>query len=193
MDSNSDLRVGCGLCGEKVAPSYLYRHHARHHAENPKKFSCLSCPKQYFTKARLDDHTKTRHHRIQSNTISLGSEETDNPEPPVVVFCDLCGKTFVSEERMLAHKAYMHPIKIVSLPCPKCEKVFETQLAFKKHTTALHRNLACNECSKKLGSSRSLKDHQKRKHSNSNWMITCICLCLTALFQWFSHMTLIFE
>ena len=33
---------------------------------------------------------------------------------------------------MLAHKSYMHPMTIASLPCPKCEKIFESQLAFKK-------------------------------------------------------------
>ena len=166
MDSNSDFRVGCGLCGAKVAPSYLFRHHARYHAENPKKFSCLSCPKDYNTNARLDDHVKTRHPAIHS-FISLGSEETSNPEPPRVVFCDLCGKNFVTEERMLAYKSYMHPMTIASLPCPKCEKIFESQLAFKKHTTALHQDLVCNECPKKPGSSKTLRDHKKRKHSNS--------------------------
>ena len=78
-----------------------------------------------------------------------------------MVFCDLCGKNFVTEERMLAYKSYMHPMTIASLPCLMCEKIFESQLAFKKHTTALHRDLVCNECPKKLESSKTLRDHKK--------------------------------
>ena len=116
------------------------------------------------------------------------------PEPPRVVFCDLCGKTFVTEERMLAHKSYMHPMTIASLPCPKYEKIFESQLAFKKHTTALHQNLVCNECPKILGSSKTLRDHKKRKHSNSgnelSHVFVYVCLLYSDVF--FSHMTIIF-
>ena len=90
------------------------------------------------------------------------------PEPLRVVFCDLCGKSFVTEKRMLEHKAYMHPITMTDCKkCPKCGKIFETPLAFKKHSQALHLELVCTDCPEKLGSRKTLKDHKKRMHSNN--------------------------
>ena len=72
----------------------------------------------------------------------------------------------IKESGMFEHKTYMHRMTRVSLPCTMCEKTFETKLAFRKHTSALHRELKCDECPKKLGSKRSLKEHKKRKHVN---------------------------
>ena len=161
MDSPADFQVGCGICGKKVAPIYLFCHHARYHTEKTKKFSCVACPKEYYSKARLEDHVKTKHEAIQR---FLRSEESDSSEPPRVIFCDLCPKTFATETRMFEHKTYMHSMTCAILPCPKCDKSFETKRAFQKHTTALHRDLVCNECPKKLGSSRSLREHKKRRH-----------------------------
>ena len=100
--------------------------------------------------------------------LSSGYGEAVLPEPLRVVFCDLCGKSFVTEIRMLEHKAYMHPITMTDCKkCPKCGKIFETPLAFKKHSQALHLELVCTDCPKKLGSRKTLKDHKKRMHSNN--------------------------
>ena len=122
---------------------------------------CLSKRILLNSKARLEDHVKTKHEAIQR---FLRSEESDSSEPPRVIFCDLCPKTFATETRMFEHKTYMHSMTCAILPCPKCDKSFETKRAFQKHTTALHRDLVCNECPKKLGSSRSLREHKKRRH-----------------------------
>ena len=132
-----------------------------YHTEKTRKFSCVACPKEYYSKARLEDHVKTKHEAIQR---FLRSEESDSSEPPRVIFCDLCPQTFATETRMFEHKTYMHSITCAILMCPKCDKSFETKRAFQKHTTALHRDLVCNECPKKLGSSRSLREHKKRTH-----------------------------
>ena len=69
----------------------------------------------------------------------------------------------IKESGMFEHKTYMHRMTRASLPCTK---IFDTKLAFKKHTSALHRELKCDECPKKLGSRRSLMEHKKRKHVN---------------------------
>ena len=116
-----------------------------------KKFPCNSCPKEYYSGARLEDHIKGKHQDLQ---------------PSLPFFCDLCPKTFRTESGMFEHKTYMHQMTRASLPCTKCEKTFETKLAFMKHISALHRELKCDECPKKLGSRRLLKEHKKRKHVN---------------------------
>ena len=151
MDSTADFRVGCGVCGKKVAPGYLFRHHQRYHTKMAKKFPCNSCPKEYYSGARLEDHIKGKHQDLQ---------------PSLPFFCDVCPKTFKTESGMFEYKTYMHRMTRASLPCTKFEKTFETKLALMKHISALHRELKYDECPKKLGSRRSLKEHKKRKHVN---------------------------
>ena len=69
MDSTADFRVGCGVCGKKVAPGYLFRHHQRYHTKMAKKFPCNSCLKEYYSGARLEDHIKGKHQDIQPSLL----------------------------------------------------------------------------------------------------------------------------
>ena len=71
MDSTADVRVGCGVCGKKVAPGYLFRHHQRYHSKMAKKFPCNSCPKEYYSGARLEDHIKGKHQDLQPSLPSF--------------------------------------------------------------------------------------------------------------------------
>ena len=156
MDSTADFRVGCGVCGKKVAPGYLFRHHQRYHTKMAKKFPCNSCPKEYYLGARLEDHIKGKHQDLQ---------------PSLPFFCDLCPKTFKTESGMFEHKTYMHRMTRASLPCTKCEKTFETKLAFMKHTSALHR--VQSSCSKSLSNlSFKISTRLSSTHSSASTSVT---------------------
>ena len=65
MDATAEFRVGCGVCSKKVAPGYLFRHHQRYHTNLVKKFQCKSCPKEFYSGARLEDHVKGKHQDLQ--------------------------------------------------------------------------------------------------------------------------------
>ena len=141
-----------------VKPSYLFRHHQKYHTENPKKYSCPTCAKDYLAKGRLENHVKSNH-----PTTTLNFEQG----PAIAlreVMCDSCEKTFVTEERMMEHKAYKHIVDPISYSCLKCKKSFDNQRVFKQHTQKNHLDLPCNFCQKKLGSTLSLKTHKKAQH-----------------------------
>ena len=146
----SRVNTSCNACGMEVSASYLSEHFQRYHNSKTKTFSCNDCEKKYFEKNRLENHVISAHSRI----ISL-----DN-------LCIVCGKTFVTPERLREHKANMHKIDQITFSCKNCDKMFQNRRLFKAHSRKYHLELPCLDCEKKFGSKMALKTHQKKKHAD---------------------------
>ena len=125
----------------EVSKSYLSEHFQRYHNSKTKTFSCTDCKKKYFVKDRLESHIITAHSRIMA---------PDN-------LCIVCGKTFVTPERLREHKANMHKIDQGTFSCTKCDKMFQNKALFKTHSCKYHLELPCLECEQKFGSKFALK------------------------------------
>ena len=80
--------------------------------------------------------------------------------------CIVCGKTFVTPERLREHKANMHKIDQITYSCKNCDKMFQNKGLFKTHSRKYHLELPCLDCEKKFGSKIALRTHQKAKHAN---------------------------
>ena len=111
----------CPTCGltfpnhRKFAKHYLKEH------LNERRFKCDQCDKAYYWGARLDQHIKETH----------GERAT----------CEICGKSFQSENHMKTHKAVVHDGKKKHqnfYRCKICEAKFTTNSSLRKHSFEMH-------------------------------------------------------
>ncbi|XP_066254712.1 uncharacterized protein [Euwallacea similis] len=156
MRHNEKPGIACGVCGKLFRFKYEVTEHARTHSGPT--FQCDVCSKWFVHKSHLNAHRK-RHLK------------------QFVAFCDVCGKGFISQHECASHKNSVHLSS--GFVCESCGQKLSSQSALKEHMQ-LHTKLvlekhSCNLCNKSYTSSRSLKAHYMKNHSQTKQYQCSIC------------------
>ncbi|OXA47383.1 PR domain zinc finger protein 5 [Folsomia candida] len=154
-------RFPCGFPGcEKsyLTKGDLTKHVKAGHVENPVRFPCTRCGKEFKTRAYLGRHVSTH--------------TTDKP-----CKCATCGKCFACRRYMTIHKR-IHTQKSgrETFQCHLCLQTFLTKYGVQRHIRVIHekqRNHRCTFCEKSFSSPSHLKNHVDAKHDPDKKIYTC--------------------
>ncbi|XP_035715904.1 zinc finger protein 25-like [Folsomia candida] len=123
------------------------------HAENPVRFRCTLCAREFKRREYLNLHITTNH---------TGEKAYK---------CSTCEKRFVQRSHLQIHRR-VHTDKSdrIKFICHHCDRVFLTKPSLTGHIRAAHENLrnyGCPHCDKKFYRSAHLKGHVESKHTIS--------------------------
>ncbi|OXA45042.1 PR domain zinc finger protein 5 [Folsomia candida] len=154
-------RLPCGFPGcEKTFQNkqHVSRHVSAEHAENPVRFRCTLCEKEFKLGMQLEQHIPTH--------------TTEKPYN-----CATCGKSYALRGNMIRHeKTHLQKSARDKLQCTVC---FATLLrdSLQGHIRVVHenrRNYPCTFCDKRFPKSSELKRHVDQKHAaNKEKIHTC--------------------
>ncbi|XP_021959817.1 zinc finger protein Xfin [Folsomia candida] len=134
-------RLPCGYPG--CEKTYLRRddlsHHVKtEHVENPTRFPCTLCGKEFKVRSKLERHISTHTtekaytcstcgRRFASQTAMKTHEVTHLEKSTRRIFkCALCPATFLSKTALQRHGQVVHENRR-NHPCTFCDKRFSTQ------------------------------------------------------------------
>ncbi|OXA45157.1 zinc finger protein 160 [Folsomia candida] len=143
-------RLPCGFpsCDKTFLSKYhVSRHEKTEHAENPVRFRCTPCGKEFKIKAHLGQHIPTHTKEKPYN-------------------CATCGKSFSHKATMKFHEE-MHKSTREVFKCQLCFKLLSTKLCLHRHIKAVHeneRNYPCTFCDKTFSHSSHVKRHVEARH-----------------------------
>lgn len=130
-------------------------------------FSCLQCPRQFFTKEAMDEHFEVKHRVTKA--------EPTGPRPPNW-FCEECQKGWKDAKGLYTHKVSRHGWKEQKTPCPICRKKYNDAYSMLEHLMAAHKTAdpkqfhpetwECEDCPKKFIDADSYDDHVTKSHKN---------------------------
>ena len=137
----------CDICQVKFAhTSSLNIHKMRKHSDSRRDFSCVTCGKDFKTKADLGCHQKSHKEKIKCSycdfqatpyvmkrhmqTVHLGQKDK---------VCEECGKQFKDVALIYKHKVTVH-MKIKSFQCDNCEFVCGTVSNLNLHRIKIHQS-----------------------------------------------------
>lgn len=191
IDKSTIYNFKCSYCGKYFKLLYyLDRHLVKHTGE--KKYQCDECPQLFAYKQDLPRHKKIhRNDRVLLECSDPSCEKSFTTKHALIVHeeshgedfvCDLCGKTFVTKQRLKTHTVKAHT-KEFSLFCDKCGKGYqdkERNRSFKIHTEKCgfkeppeRKPRACELCGRmfdsKSGMDRHMKSHSKIKDFPCNF------------------------
>ena len=148
------VKVPCDLCNKVLSFTNLRRHQKTVHNGNGKKWSCQECGKITQTERRLAQHEKLHKRDASESNIFC---------------CPNCEYRTICERYLVDHTKLKHTQSgngqfiCTQGSCFKKPTIYPNQASLNKHCT-FHQEQACKVCGKKIGSSRSLRRHEKSKH-----------------------------
>nr|CAH7724011.1 unnamed protein product [Callosobruchus chinensis] len=161
---------GCDRCGKVF--SYLHDmsiHMSTVHNEVG-SFVCMTCDKHYKKKADLRRHVKK--HIVDKHTsdkhLKKRSAKKHTGERKYV--CELCSKTFMSEE---GYKKHVCDFKDKPYDCHRCEQAFSTEELVRMHVKRDHESQVCKICNKVLLSTASFRNHMNSHNGVKPFSCTC--------------------
>ena len=171
-------RVGnslkCEICAMKFETHYDLTKHADSH-----KFICPHCAQSFQKSSYLSLHVQMTH-KGQLDYVEGMLKKTTNAK------CNLCGKAFVSVERLNAHKMYAHD-GVRNFRCDLCEETFGSPSLLHGHKTSVHgksfTHHTCKKCNKIFGSVSALTLHGKSCKLPTNLQSFKCIFCKKATFN----------
>ncbi len=114
------------------------------------------------------------------------------------VYCDKCGKGFVSKDWLENHncpteKEVTEKVVARQVPCPVCKKIYATEPTLKEHMKRMHSSnrkdiFPCPYCSKLFRGRRSLRNHEEQHKNEPAVCPVCSIIC-KGKFTLRGHMT----
>jgi hypothetical protein len=116
---------------------------------NEKPFVCTDCGAAYPSLSSLCFHRKNAH----SDVVREKN-----------VHCEICGRSFYSNNALMKHKAGFHNENKDQL-CTECGAAFKNKHELKKHLIRHNKpDIPCHLCSKLFNTSENYRRHLKRTH-----------------------------
>ena len=142
----------------------MHFHKNKYHLQVAKKYPCNECSYVAPRQHGLTMHMRSKHENIQ-------------------LVCDLCTKSYKSENGLKYHKIEEHFKSIPPrYPCDQCEngKHYKTKLNLQRHIESTHemRKHICESCDLKFASVSGLWTHKKRIHEGRRFECD-LCDCKT--------------
>ncbi|XP_035711565.1 gastrula zinc finger protein XlCGF8.2DB-like [Folsomia candida] len=175
--------------------SYLYKGHVvKHvqtkHAENPVRFPCTLCGKEFKTRTELvpqiSTHTTEKPHNCATcgkgfarmGDMKVHAETHLEKSTRDVLQCHVCCRTFLSRHGLQNHIQVQHGNQR-KFPCHLCGTILSTSSSLKRHIEAKHaanRELphSCDKCEYRSYSKVNLANHVK-SHDVANWRECYFC------------------
>ncbi|XP_035712354.1 PR domain zinc finger protein 5-like [Folsomia candida] len=180
-DTAKRLRFPCEFPG--CAKTYLTRnamlkHKRTEHSENPTRFPCTLCSKEFKTRTDLEAHISTHTtekaykcctcgRRFTQRTTMRSHQATHMKKYTRRIFkCNLCPKTFLRKATLHAHSQVVHENRR-NHPCTFCDKRFSTATVLRHHVEARHpankeKIYSCNKCQFMTPAKEYLVQHVRR-------------------------------
>ncbi|OXA45416.1 PR domain zinc finger protein 5 [Folsomia candida] len=166
------------------------RHVRAEHAENPVRFRCTLCGKEFKMKIELESHVPTHTTEKPYNCATCGRsfalrrtmkshEQTHLEKSARDIFqCHVCPGTFLKKGGLQAHVQVVHENRR-NYPCTICDKRFSSSSELKRHVEARHvtnKELvhSCDKCEYRSYSKVNLT-HPVRRHNPANWRKCYFC------------------
>ncbi|XP_035713759.1 zinc finger protein 708 [Folsomia candida] len=134
----------------------LRQHVKTEHAENPVRFPCSLCGKEFKTRAELGRHIPTH--------------TTEKPYN-----CSTCGSSFSRMENMKRHElTHLEKSTRDMYQCPACPQTFTTRSTLQLHVLVVlenQRNYPCAFCYKRFAKSSDLNCHMKAMHATNEELV----------------------
>nr|XP_029727001.1 zinc finger protein Xfin-like isoform X2 [Aedes albopictus] len=155
---STELPFPCDICEQSFETLVLLYRHKRY-LHKPKRFKCPVCDKCFAYRKQRNMHMRG-HDKLQSDTIKDFE-------------CDECHKIYPTWKALYAHVTIGH-IKRKSLseertvPCPKCNKMFQTQTQKDLHFRVVHASVEykCHICDIVFPIRVKLWEHMTHRHEN---------------------------
>ena len=188
-DREKEKKIKCGFCPKSFNSLVIAKHHETSCEEKSKNidkekgrqfFECKICLKVFGYKPNLLAHQKTIHglavgqlrkkfpckycSEVFKGKIRLSKHITSCHPDASGELCDLCGKSFPTEDRLLRHTA-IHTSRVRELQCSFCPKKFFRKDVLHVHEKVHTNPLICTHCGKKFPEKRYLETHILKLHS----------------------------
>lgn len=152
----------CEHCTASYHSLAILRNHIRNHnkLEQPKRFECPVCRKNYPNQTALNLHT-SKSHTEHYDKLKTGHYQ-----------CKHCSKVVVAKMSMERHLNLVH-LGANPYVCCNCGKICYSKSSLLKHE-AVHedtKSFKCEECHLQYKSLDSLRKHQKITHRNWNQVL----------------------
>ncbi|XP_035713491.1 oocyte zinc finger protein XlCOF26 isoform X2 [Folsomia candida] len=148
-------RFGCSVPGCERKFMYkkdILKHRETDHAENPVRFPCTLCEKDF----------KTRHH-LEAHIPTHTTEKPYN--------CAICGRSFAQKWTMKSHEmTHVEKSTRERLQCHGCPQTFLYKITLQRHIRRVHenqKNYPCAVCAKRFTSSYHLNRHVEAVHATN--------------------------
>ncbi|XP_035713578.1 PR domain zinc finger protein 5-like [Folsomia candida] len=127
----------------------VWQHVKLEHAENPVRYPCTLCGKEFKRKDELELHIPTHTTEKPYNCATCGRSfahvggmkrhEITHSEKSTreVLKCHLCPQTLLTRRGLRSHVQFVHENRR-DYPCAFCEKRFATRSDLKRHVEARH-------------------------------------------------------
>ncbi|XP_021961624.1 oocyte zinc finger protein XlCOF15 isoform X2 [Folsomia candida] len=169
--------------------SGLQQHFKTEHAENPVRFPCTLCRKEFKTRDQLQGHIFTHTTEKMYTCATCGkslayrtnieSHEKTHLEKSVreVSKCHICPQTFLSRGALQRHIRAVHENQR-NYPCELCDKRFSNASTLRVHVEARHptnKELihSCDKCEYKSHSKANFTAHRKRHNAAKHECYFC--------------------
>ncbi|XP_035712316.1 PR domain zinc finger protein 5-like [Folsomia candida] len=178
-------RFPCGFpaCDKSyLTKADVSKHIKIEHAENPARFPCTLCGKEFRSKHNLDAHISTHTTekpyscftcgRHFSNAYKLKIHEVTHLEQFArrIFKCEICDQTFLLKGYLQRHIQAVHENRR-NHPCTFCDKRFSRSDNLRRHVEATHTGNekihSCDKCNFRSHSKGTLAHHAKR-HNPAN-------------------------
>ncbi|XP_035716009.1 zinc finger protein 570-like [Folsomia candida] len=140
-------------CGKTYQNKRGLLHHVKtEHAENPVRFPCTLCEKEFKTRLQVQNHVLTH--------------TTEKPYN-----CATCGRSFAHVESMKRHEiTHLEKSTLDVSKCHICPKTFLSRIGLQRHVRVVHenqRNYPCAFCNKRFSLASNLKGHVEARHATN--------------------------
>ncbi|XP_044268277.1 PR domain zinc finger protein 15-like [Tribolium madens] len=177
---NLRVRHRCNLCDRSFTqPKYLSRHLGAIHN---KKYSCVSCGKNYYSNKELLEHNcskipiadkerfmcpicdKLFFREIYLKRHLKTHDQKGRNSKPTQITCDICGLNLIYTSYFSHKKKHEEP----SYVCEVCNKKFHRADSLREHILVHQSNeYECNICHKKYKTKKALNYHIKQHNVGS--------------------------
>ncbi|OXA47380.1 gastrula zinc finger protein XlCGF7.1 [Folsomia candida] len=139
-----------------LTKGHLSHHTKIEHSENPVRFPCTLCGREFKTRGVLEGHIHTH--------------TTEKPFK-----CATCGRSFARKRHLKSHEmTHLEKSARDMLECHLCPQTLLSKEGLQHHVRAVHenrRNYACAFCDKRFSGSSDLKRHVEGSHATNEELI----------------------